>query len=119
MELGAGSGEKLRDACRGRRPPAGRRSTIHLVDVSAAALARGGAVRWRGSPGVHVVTHEASYEDGPRTARVDGAGAGRALVLFLGSNIGNFDPPGAEAFLGRIRARACARATRCCSAPIW
>ena len=30
--------------------------------------------------------------------------AGRALVLFLGSNIGNFDRPGAEAFLCGIRA---------------
>jgi uncharacterized SAM-dependent methyltransferase len=30
-------------------------------------------------------------------------GAGRALVLFLGSNIGNFDPPGAEELLRRVR----------------
>ncbi len=29
------------------------------------------------------------------------AAAGRALALFLGSNIGNFDPPGAEAFAAR------------------
>ncbi len=29
---------------------------------------------------------------------------GRTLVVFLGSNIGNFDPPGADAFLGGIRA---------------
>jgi uncharacterized SAM-dependent methyltransferase len=29
---------------------------------------------------------------------------GRRLVLFLGSNIGNFDPPGADAFLCSIRA---------------
>ena len=27
----------------------------------------------------------------------------RTLALFLGSNIGNFDPPGAEAFLRNIR----------------
>src|SRR5439155_4026440 len=30
-------------------------------------------------------------------------GAGRMLALFLGSNIGNFDPPGADAFLRGIR----------------
>src|SRR5262249_52824685 len=30
-------------------------------------------------------------------------GTGRALALFLGSNIGNFDPPGAGAFLRGIR----------------
>jgi uncharacterized SAM-dependent methyltransferase len=29
---------------------------------------------------------------------------GRTLTLFLGSNIGNFDPPGADAFLLSIRA---------------
>ena len=33
-----------------------------------------------------------------------GRGAGRALTLFLGSNIGNFDPPGADAFLLGVRA---------------
>jgi len=31
------------------------------------------------------------------------ASGGRALVMFLGSNIGNFDPPGADAFLRGIR----------------
>ena len=30
--------------------------------------------------------------------------AGATLTLFLGSNIGNFDPPGADAFLRSIRA---------------
>jgi uncharacterized SAM-dependent methyltransferase len=29
--------------------------------------------------------------------------AGRTLALFLGSNIGNFDPPGADEFLRTIR----------------
>ena len=37
---------------------------------------------------------------GGRSAR----GAGRTLALFLGSNIGNFDPPGADAFLRGVRA---------------
>jgi len=32
------------------------------------------------------------------------APAGRALALFLGSNIGNFDPPGANEFLIKLRA---------------
>jgi len=30
--------------------------------------------------------------------------SGRALTLFLGSNIGNFDPPGADEFLVGVRA---------------
>ena len=39
----------------------------------------------------------------PRSTRRR-ATRGRTLVLFLGSNIGNFDPPGADAFLRGIRA---------------
>ena len=31
--------------------------------------------------------------------------AGRSLVLFLGSNIGNFDPPGAHAFVRGVRSQ--------------
>jgi uncharacterized SAM-dependent methyltransferase len=50
-----------------------------------------------------VITHPARYEEGlARIASRPRAG-GRALVLFLGSNIGNFDPPGAAAFLRGIR----------------
>ena len=30
---------------------------------------------------------------------------GRTLVVFLGSNIGNFDPPGADAFLFGVKCR--------------
>ena len=52
---------------------------------------------------VRIVTHEATYEVGlaetPLATR-----PGRTLALFLGSNIGNFDPPGADAFLREIRA---------------
>src|SRR4029453_19661862 len=44
-------------------------------------------------------TYEAALAAG---ARETPAGA-RRLVLFLGSNIGNFDPPGAEEFLRGIR----------------
>ena len=53
---------------------------------------------------VDVVLHEATYEAG--SARLAGESPRRAArsLLFLGSNIGNFDPPGAEAFLRGIRA---------------
>jgi uncharacterized SAM-dependent methyltransferase len=39
-----------------------------------------------------------------RSAAAARANHGRMLVLLLGSNIGNFDPPAAAAFLSRIRA---------------
>jgi uncharacterized SAM-dependent methyltransferase len=80
---------------------AGRDATIHLVDVSAAALdsARDAVAACSALP---IVTHQATYEVGLSEIRPD-ASKGRTLVMFLGSNIGNFDPPGADAFLGGIR----------------
>ena len=100
VELGAGNGSKLAALVEAGLPP-GHRVTIHLVDVSAAAL-HTAASALAGLPGVQVATHEASYEDGLERVRRRG-GPGRALVLFLGSNIGNFDRSGAEPFLERIR----------------
>jgi dimethylhistidine N-methyltransferase len=97
VELGSGNGEKLATLLRTRpeaRPPV----QVHLVDVSVAALET--AARAVGVlPGVTVVTHQAPYEDGLAAAA---GGKGRTLALFLGSNIGNFDPPAAEALLRRI-----------------
>jgi L-histidine Nalpha-methyltransferase len=102
VELGPGSGEKLHALLdvRGDR----RALTVHLVDVSAAALVT--SVRLlEPLPRVRVVAHAASYESGLAEAvRVD-QGGGRTLVLFLGSNIGNFDPPNAAALLRTIRGR--------------
>jgi uncharacterized SAM-dependent methyltransferase len=51
---------------------------------------------------VRVLTHQATYDSGCREAQRQRTG--RTLVAFLGSNIGNFDPPGASAFLQNIRA---------------
>jgi len=100
VELGPGSGEKLRtmlEAASSRRGPI----DAHLVDVSAAALAS--AAQTIGTlPDVHVVTHQATYDAGLRDAA--SAVSGRTLVAFLGSNIGNFDAPGAAAFLQNVRA---------------
>ena len=75
----------------------------HLIDLSEAALARSvQALAALEGPDVRVTTHQATYEEGllalPRARRTP------TLVAFLGSNIGNFDPPGAAAFLGLIRA---------------
>ncbi len=98
IELGPGSGAKLA-ALLDSSPP--RRSLrVHLVDVSATAL--GTSARAIESHKVEVVTHLAEYEAGLADA-AEGPDGPR-LVLFLGSNIGNFDPPGADAFLRSIRA---------------
>jgi len=100
VELGPGSGLKLATLLAARPPGS---LTVHLVDVSAAALEAAERALASDSDLV-VVRHEATYEAGlaevAGSRRVDG----RMLTLFLGSSIGNFDPSGAAAFLGNIRA---------------
>jgi L-histidine Nalpha-methyltransferase len=101
VELGPGSGEKL--ACLLRGVDSGEWLTVHLVDVSPLALEA--ATRALGErPMTHVVSYRATYDEGLSQVQRDLRPGERALALFLGSNIGNFDPPGADAFLHRIRA---------------
>jgi L-histidine N-alpha-methyltransferase len=98
IELGPGSGEKLGQLVGlGRR--GGTRLTLHLVDVSLAALDL--ATRTLSElDEVKLVPHHATYEVGlGEIALRRRRSTGRSLVLFLGSNIGNFDPPNAAAFL--------------------
>jgi L-histidine Nalpha-methyltransferase len=101
LELGSGSGEKialLAEALRTRR----RRVAIHLVDISATALEL--SERTLGVlEHVSVVGHRATYEEGLRRAARERPKDGGLLVLFLGSNIGNFDPPASQEFLAEIR----------------
>ncbi len=101
LELGCGSGEKvamLAEALRGRR----RRVAIHLIDISPTALEL--SERTLGAlEHVSVVGHRATYEEGLRRAARERPPSGGLLVLFLGSNIGNFDPPASQEFLSEIR----------------
>jgi L-histidine Nalpha-methyltransferase len=99
VELGPGSGEKLVTLMGGYSGP---QVTLHLVDVSAAALDT--ATRaLAASCALSIAVHQATYEAGLLEMRLNASG-GQTLVVFLGSNIGNFDPPGADAFLRNIRA---------------
>jgi L-histidine N-alpha-methyltransferase len=100
VELGPGNGEKL-EALLGAGQPGPM--TVHLVDVSRRALdAAARAVS--GQAGAAIVPHCATYEVGLREAARERLADGGALVLFLGSNIGNLDPPGVAAFLLGVRA---------------
>ena len=73
------------------------------MDVSDDALVR--SVRTLASlDGIHTTGHRQRYEAGLAEVAANPAAAGATLVLFLGSNIGNFDPPAANAFLRTIRA---------------
>ncbi len=100
VELGPGSGEKLATLMRAR-PPATPLLRVHLVDVSAAALARASGLL-AGFPDVRVVLHQAPYEVGISEAGHAQSGPGRTLGLFLGSNLGNFDPPRSSELLRQI-----------------
>ena len=100
VELGCGNGEKLATLLTHARAS---RVHAHLIDLSEAALAHSvqTLAAMEGSE-IRVTTHQTTYEDGLLTLPTDDAYP--TLVAFLGSNIGNFDPPGAAAFLGLIRA---------------
>lgn len=102
VELGPGNGTKLLTLLEARDQGPGRLE-LHLIDVSAKALDQAGQTLATLDPpdGVEIVKHQETYESGLR--KIARAGA-RTLVLFLGSNIGNFDRPGADAFLRSIRA---------------
>jgi L-histidine Nalpha-methyltransferase len=96
VELGPGDGRKLQTLVEASTTPL----TIHLVDVSAGALTRA-ANTVSDALHVTVLKHQASFERGLDAIGQD---EGRSLVLFLGSNIGNFDRRSSAALLDRIGA---------------
>jgi dimethylhistidine N-methyltransferase len=101
VELGPGNGDKLTTLMHA----GGVRQVscdVHLVDVSANALDAASA-RLRRLPGVVVHTHVARYEVGLREVTRARARGETLLVAFLGSNLGNFDPPEAAALLRDVR----------------
>ncbi len=100
VELGSGSGEKLATLLTHAGLPGVH---AHLVDLSDAALARSvQTLAMLPGLGARVTTHRATYEDGLQA--LPDAAAGPTLLAFLGSNIGNFDAPGAAALLRQLRA---------------
>jgi len=101
VELGSGDGEKLRTLVQGGAPLA-RPLTIHLVDVSSKALTSSARTLSELND-VAIVLHETTYETGLEEVAAQPRTAGRRLAVFLGSNIGNFDAPGADEFLRAIR----------------
>jgi dimethylhistidine N-methyltransferase len=102
VELGCGSGEKivlLAEALERR----GASAHVHLIDISSQALEQS-EQRLNRLRHVSVVGHWSTYEEGLRAAVAARHPDSTILVLLLGSNIGNFDPPAAAQFLDRIRA---------------
>lgn len=98
-ELGSGNGDKLAALLTSARIP---RVHAHLIDLSRAALARSERTL-AAIDGVDltVALHHATYEDG--VLALPAIDTESTLIAFLGSNIGNFDMPGAAALLQLIR----------------
>jgi L-histidine N-alpha-methyltransferase len=100
IELGSGSGRKTRwilEALAAREPVA-----YFPIDISAAAL-----IKCRQELGhigaLSIVGLETSYLEGLEEAVTRRRSNQALLILFLGSTIGNFNPPAAENFLQDIR----------------
>ena len=99
-ELGCGSGEKLASFATSAAEPF---SLVQLIDISPAALDM--ATYRLAAMGIRsVLAHHGTYEDGLAQAATQRHPTGSLMVLFLGSNIGNFDPAVAHDLLVRIRA---------------
>jgi uncharacterized SAM-dependent methyltransferase len=100
VELGSGSGDKAHCIL----PEFAKRGglTYCPIDLSRAAL-----VRCRRDladiAGLKVVPVEDSYLDGLASASKLRTPGSSMLVLFLGSSLGNFEPPVAESFLESVR----------------
>jgi L-histidine N-alpha-methyltransferase len=100
-ELGPGDGEKIALLV----PALARHRdslVTHLIDISQTALDQTER-QLDQYEGVSVVGHRTTYEAGLKRVAAERSNGDRLLVLFLGSNLGNFDPEAAEEFLRSIR----------------
>jgi L-histidine Nalpha-methyltransferase len=99
-ELGCGSGEKLALLTQAASE---RFAAIQLVDISPAALDE--ARRRLQVLGVgDIPAHHATYEAGLTLLARHRHDEGAMVLLFLGSNLGNFDPPADRELMTRMRA---------------
>jgi L-histidine N-alpha-methyltransferase len=105
IELGSGSADKTRyliEALLAKQPE------LHYlpIDISDVALDRSSAVLLHTYPRLRITAYAADYFTALRALAETGVTereGKRTLALFLGSNIGNFNPDEALAFLSEIR----------------
>jgi len=101
VELGCGSGEKIVILAEALQA-SGHYGRVHLIDISRQALEQSERTLGR-LRHISVVGHRVTYEVGLRHATRERDARNPVLVLLLGSNIGNFDPPAAQEFMRAIR----------------
>ncbi len=102
VELGSGSAAKTQRLLAALLD---QRATLRyvMIDISPTALAQSAATLRERFATLEVVAIAAEYGDG--IAQLDAVAPGRKLVLWLGSNVGNFTRDAAAKFLAGVRAR--------------
>jgi dimethylhistidine N-methyltransferase len=102
LELGCGSGEKLAIVAEAGAKR-GTVQKVQFIDISPTAI-EASTRALRRFRQLSVVGYRATYANGLRLVAEHRRDDAATLVLFLGSNIGNLDPPADEEFLSSIRA---------------
>jgi L-histidine Nalpha-methyltransferase len=102
FELGSGSATKTRRIVEAL---SARQAEVRYVpvDISPAALEAGAHALLQDFPRLSVSAYAADYDAALPLLAGEMREGERALVLFLGSNIGNFDREGAREFLKKVR----------------
>ncbi len=100
VELGSGSSVKTRYLIEALLA---RQSELHYqpLDISATMLEQSAVELLKSYPALHITAQARDYTQG--LGLIERAEGERLLALFLGSNIGNYDPPEALALLKQIR----------------
>jgi L-histidine N-alpha-methyltransferase len=100
IELGSGSAKKTRLLLEALRH--GRRQVRYVpIDICRLVLEESAAELLRLFPGLDIVAVAAEYHEGLRQLRRESSAP--KLVLWLGSNMGNFERTAASVFLRRVR----------------
>jgi dimethylhistidine N-methyltransferase len=103
FELGSGSASKTRRIIEALLAEQGGAKYVP-VDISPAALEASAHALLADYDALSVAAYAADYDTALPRLSAEREGGARALVLFLGSNVGNFDRAEARAFLRRVRA---------------
>jgi L-histidine N-alpha-methyltransferase len=102
FELGSGSATKTRRIVEALLARQSRLKYVP-VDISPAALEAGAHALIQDFDGLEVSAYASDYDAALPLLAGELREGERALVLFLGSNIGNFDREGAREFLSKVR----------------
>lgn len=102
FELGSGSATKTRRIVEALVAKQGGLKYVP-VDISPAALEAGAHALLRDFDGLYVSAYASDYDAALPLLKGELREGERALVLFLGSNVGNFDREGAREFLKKVR----------------